>query len=641
MEATAKRAFTFCGASPSDNRFCEAKSDVLVDNLCSKLSEDFGERFIARKNVPVEQTWNLNALYPTTADFEEAKKRLAATVDDLKIRYESWLSNPITINACLKEYREILKQISDIDHYVELGLSVDQTESSQIKEYQKTSSFLAEIKAKLSFIDTEILLQPAEVLEEAAKDAEHRLYLQKLLKKKPHMLSKEAEAVIKNLSPALGLPYRMYDTVKFGDIHFKDIEYKGKKHSLTYNTFEGHLELEADTKLRRRAFKRFSKGLAKYQHTTAGLYNAQVTKEKTLANLRGYHSVFDFLLDDQEVSRVLYDRQIDIIMSDLAPHMRKYAKLLQKVHKLKQMTYADLKIDIDPNFAPSVTYDKAKAYILDGLSVLGEDYAKILKDAFEQRWIDYAENTGKSTGAFCASPYGHQSYILLSFNHKMNEVLTLAHELGHAGHFQMANNYQNILNADCSIYFVEAPSTTNEIIMENYLLKQAKDDRMKRWVLSQMVSKTYYHNFVTHLLEAAYQREVYKIIDAGGSVQADTLNNIYKKVLTDFWGDSIELTEGAELTWMRQPHYYMGLYSYTYSAGLTIGTQIARKILDEPQVAENWLKVLSLGGTKSSEELAQIAGVDITTDAPLKDTIAYIGSLIDEMEVLSKKLGDI
>ena len=161
---------------------------------------------------------------------------------------------------------------------------------------------------------------------------------------------------------------------------------------------------------------------------------------------------------------------------------------------------------------------------------------------------------------------------------------------------------------------------------------------MKRWVLSQMISKTYYHNFVTHLLEAAYQREVYKIIDQGGSVQADTLNSIYKKVLSDFWGDSVELTPGAELTWMRQPHYYMGLYSYTYSAGLTIGTQVARKILDQPEVADNWLKALSMGGSKTFSELAQMAGVDISTDAPLRDTIAYIGSLIDEMERLTKKL---
>ncbi len=596
------------------------------------------KKILTRKETPIEQTWDLSVLYASTQAFEEAKSNLKNTVTDFQHRYESWLSNPVTINACLGEYRAILKQISDIAHYAELGLSVDQTDSEQIAQYQKTGSFLAEIEAQLSFIETEILNQSDETLTEAAKDAEHGLYLSRLLKKKAHILSKDVEAAISGLGTALSVPYQMYDTVKFGDIHFKDIEYKGKVYPLTYNTFEGHLELEPDTKLRRKAFRRFSKGLAKYQHTTAGLYNAQVRKEKTLATLRGYDSVFDYLLDKQEVSRELYDRQIDVIMAELAPHMRRYAGLLQKTHGLKKMTYADLKIDLDPSYAPNITYNQAKEYILNGLSVLGSDYNKMLRAAFDDRWIDYAENQGKSTGAFCASPYGHTSFILLSFNQKMNEVMTLAHELGHAGHFQLANSHQNILNAECSLYFVESPSTTNEIIMENYLLKHAKDDRMKRWVLSQMISKTYYHNFVTHLLEAAYQREVYKIIDQGGSVQADTLNSIYKKVLSDFWGDSVELTPGAELTWMRQPHYYMGLYSYTYSAGLTIGTQVARKILDQPEVADNWLKALSMGGSKTFSELAQMAGVDISTDAPLRDTIAYIGSLIDEMERLTKKL---
>ena len=161
--------------------------------------------------------------------------------------------------------------------------------------------------------------------------------------------------------------------------------------------------------------------------------------------------------------------------------------------------------------------------------------------------------------------------------------------------------------------------------------------RFRRWVLSNTVGNTYYHNCVTHLLEAAYQREVYKIIDAGGSVQAETLSGIYQDVLTKFWGDDVELTEGAELTWMRQPHYYMGLYSYTYSAGLTIATKMAQRMLSEGESAvSDWKKALHAGSTVTPLEFAQIAGVDISTDKPLLDTIEYIGSLIDEICKLTK-----
>jgi oligoendopeptidase F len=218
----------------------------------------------------------------------------------------------------------------------------------------------------------------------------------------------------------------------------------------------------------------------------------------------------------------------------------------------------------------------------------------------------------------------------------MADVFTLAHELGHAGHFKACNSAQSVFDTDVSIYFVEAPSTMNELLMAHYLLKTSDDRRFRRWVLSCMIGNTYYHNFVTHLLEAAYQREVYRIVDEGGSVNAQTLNRIMKETLQKFWGDAVEIDDDAALTWMRQPHYYMGLYSYTYSAGLTVATQVCRRIETEGQCAvEDWKKVLSAGSTKDPAQLAALAGIDITTEKPLLDTIEYIGELISEIEALT------
>ena len=182
----------------------------------------------------------------------------------------------------------------------------------------------------------------------------------------------------------------------------------------------------------------------------------------------------------------------------------------------------------------------------------------------------------------------------------------------------------------------------NELLMANYLLKTSDDKRFRRWVLSSMINNTYYHNFVTHLREAWYQREVYKIIDAGGSVNAEVLSDIFRRNLKTFWGDAVVLNEGAELTWMRQPHYYMGLYSYTYSAGLTVATQAAARIKREGQPAvDDWKKVLDAGSTLDPAGLAALAGIDITTDKPLRDTIAYIGEIIDEICRLTEELDGI
>lgn len=222
----------------------------------------------------------------------------------------------------------------------------------------------------------------------------------------------------------------------------------------------------------------------------------------------------------------------------------------------------------------------------------------------------------------------------------MNEVFVLAHELGHAGHFKLAQAHQNILHSESSLYFVEAPSTMNEMLMAQYLLEQNSDDpRFKRWVLSSLISRTYYHNMVTHLLEAAFQREVYRCVDNGEHLTADKLNTLKRNVIEAFWGDEVNISSGAELTWMRQPHYYMGLYPYTYSAGLTIGTLMAQRIKEEGQAAiKDWLEVLKAGGSMSPLELTQIAGLDMSTDKPLKDTIQFIGSLVDEIENLTHEL---
>ena len=329
----------------------------------------------------------------------------------------------------------------------------------------------------------------------------------------------------------------------------------------------------------------------------------------------------------------MYDRQIDTIMNGLSPHMRRYARLKKKVLGLEEMTYPDLLVPLDSDYSPSVTWKECEEYAAEGLSIMGEDYVKMVHEAFEKRWFDYARNQGKSTGGFCASPYGKGSFILLSWNGRMSDVFTAVHELGHAGHFKAANSNQSILDTDVSSYFVEAPSTINELLLAHSLLKKSDDKRFKGWVLDNIINNTYYHNFVTHLLEAAYQREVYRLIDKGESVQAETLNSIYKSVLEKFWGDDVVLTEGSEHTWMRQPHYYMGLYSYTYSAGLTVATEVVKRIESEGENAvEDWKKVLKAGSTLSPLQLAQLGGVDISTSKPLVSTIETIGGYITELE---------
>ena len=597
----------------------------------------------SRKDVPVELTWDLSLIFPEEKDMWEALDKTKKDVAKFVDTYKGKLNTAENIVSCLDDREVIIQSVVRLWSYSGLAQEADYTDNDIRERNEKVGDEVTRMETDTAFVDSEILMAPDSVLEDAIRLAKGcRIYLQDLLARKAHMLSPETERALAALGRSLSVPYTIYNTMKLADISFEPFTVDGKEYPLGYSMYEDDYELEADTKVRRAAFRAFYDTLEKYKHTTAAAYNANVTYDKTMSELRGFKDVFDSLLFEQKVTREMYDRQIDVITERLAPHMRRYARLLAKKHGLDRMTFADLKIAVDPEYDPRVTIEESHKYIREGLSILGDDYVDMIDRAYSERWVDFARNIGKSTGGFCSDVYRQNSYILLTWNERMSDVFTLAHELGHAGQSLIGDASQSFYDCDPSVYLVEAPSTMNELLLANHLLNTSEDKRFRRWVLSSMVSNTYYHNFVTHLREAWYQREVYKIIDEGGSVNADILSDLFRKNLELFWGDDVEITKGAELTWMRQPHYYMGLYSYTYSAGLTVATQAMLRIREEGQTAvDDWKRFLAAGATKDPAGLALIAGCDISTDRPLNATIDYIGSLIDEICTLTEEIDGI
>ncbi|MDS3994392.1 oligoendopeptidase F [Staphylococcus capitis] len=592
-----------------------------------------------RKDVPKQETWDLKDLFINDEAFYETLNQVFKSSKEFNSKYKNQLTNIENVERALKDYEDILVQLDRLYNYPELRVSVDTSNEEAQKVNAKLNTMSGKIAGLLSFVDSEILVLSEETLNELQEKTNYPHFFKRLHDRKPYQLSTEVEQVLATLTPTLRSPFELYGTTKSLDIDFESFEHNGVTYPLDYATFENEYEDHPDAEFRRKSFKTFSDAIRKYQNTTAATYNMQVQQEKIEADLRGYDSVIDYLLQEQEVTRDMFDRQIDVIMSDLAPVMQKYAKIIQRVHGLDKMRFEDLKISIDPSYEPDISIETSKEYIYGALNVLGDDYVNMLETAYNNRWIDFAQNKGKETGAYCASPYFTHSYVFISWTGKMAETFVLAHELGHAGHFKLAQDHQNLLESEASMYFVEAPSTMNEMLMANYLFNSSNDPKFKRWVIGSILSRTYYHNMVTHLLEAAYQRKVYQLVDEGESLTAPILNKIMLDVYETFFGNVVEMTDGVELTWMRQPHYYMGLYSYTYSAGLTIGTVVSQKIKNEGQPAvDNWLNTLKAGGSMSPVELAQTAGVDITTEAPLKATIKYISELVDELERLTDEI---
>lgn len=597
----------------------------------------------ARKDVPVNETWDLSLIFAAEADFEAAVEKAKALADTLEKTYKNALTTPESIAECLALYEELEILLYQTTSYTSLAVSVDYTDTEAQKKDAKMTALAAEIGSRLSFIESEIADAPEELIRAAMdKTGRAKHYLAEILREKPHRLSAETEKVLAALSPVFNAPYDIYHMTKLADMKFGSFTVNGRKYPLGYSLFEDEYEYEADTDVRRAAFRAFSDKLREYENTTAATYNTYLTQQRIMAKQRGFADMFEADLFTDHVTREMYDRQIDLITEKLAPAMRKYARLVGKMNKLDRVTFADLKLPLDAEFDPRVTIGESREYVRSALSVLGQDYADMVDEAYDKRWIDFARNVGKETGGFCSSPYGCNSYILLSWNNRMADVFTIAHELGHAGHFRLCNGAQSLFDTNVSGYLIEAPSTMNELLLAQDLLRKNTDKRFRRWVLSSLIGHTYYHNFVTHLREAWYQREAMNIIEQGGAVNAETLSGIFRKNLETFWGDAVELTEGCELTWMRQPHYYMGLYSYTYSAGLTLATQAALNIAAEGESAvARWRAMLEAGSTRDPLGLAAIAGIDLSTPDALEHTIAYISGIIDEIAALTEEIDGI
>ncbi len=588
-----------------------------------------------RHEIDVQLTWNTNLIFPDNQAYKDALATYKKQVENFEASYKGKLTTLETIVAALKEYEGLAILESKLSHYAFLPLEVDKMNTELASLSNDFDLTIAYTIPKLSFLHTELSLLDQDVLESVITDQpQWKSYIQNIIRQKPYQLHPLQEELLANFAPTFGQPYNNYGVTKFEDMTFDSFEANGETLGNSYVLFENDYELSHDTEIRRNSAAGFYSTLKKYKNTTAATYLSHIKNEQIEARLRGFDNTIDFLLHSQNVSRDLFDRQIDVIMKELAPHMRRYVKLVAKAHGLDKITHADLKISLPSEYNQRITPEESKQFLIDCLGILGEDYVKMIEQSFDERWIDFAQNEGKATGGFCATLYDGPSYILLSWTGLMNEVLVLAHELGHAGHFQLAKK-QSVLSYEPSLYFIEAPSTANEVLTCNTLLKNNQDPDFQAYLISELISRTYFHNMVTHLLEAAFQREVYTRLDNDEYLNGDILCQIKLDIIKEFWGDDFEIGDDAGLIWMRQPHYYIGLYPYTYSAGLTIGTAMAKQLEENPEeVVEKWLETLSLGASLSAQDLAKHAGVDVSTDQPLKETIAYVGSLVDKLESL-------
>ena len=591
-----------------------------------------------RSEFPEKELWDLTALFDSKEKFLSSIDEVLEDIKFFKNKYENCLNTIVEFSTALMEIESIYIQMSRIDNYAFMPQTTDFSNEEFAQIAQFGSDFFTKASVELSFFDTALALASPAILDELENNPYFSAVIRQAKIRKKHLLNPEVEKAITNLQEILQSPQDIYTKMRAGDFAMNDFEVDGKTYNNSFVTYENFYQNHENADIREKAFRSFSKGLRKHQNTAAASYLAQVKSEKLIADMRGYDSVFDYLLADQEVDKKMFDRQIDLIMTEFAPVAQKYLKHVAKVTNLEKMTFADWKLDLDSELNPNVTIDQAYDLVMKSVMPLGQEYGDKIAPYQTERWVDFAANDFKDSGGYAADPYKVHPYILMSWTGRMSDVYTLIHEIGHSGQFIYSDSHQSYFNTHMSTYYVEAPSTFNELLLSDYLENQFENPRQKRFALAHRLTDTYFHNFITHLLEAAFQREVYNLIEYVYSFGAEKLNTITKDILTKFWGDAIEIDDDDALTWMRQSHYYMGLYSYTYSAGLVISTAGYLNLKDNPNGRKEWLSFLKSGGSKTPLDTALIIGADISTDQPLRNTIQFLNDTVDKIIAYTKEI---
>ncbi len=472
-----------------------------------------------RSQVKQEYTWNLDTLFTNDESCRRVIKEILeeskSFAEDHQGKLHKYSAEDLV--KAIRKFEALLARFYRTGSYTNLRTSTNMEDQEALRLSGEFSQTAAIAGANLQFFQDEIAALDAKKLDQAAELApEYKTFLADIAAFQKHRLDPKVENALAILSPSLELPSSVYRISKAADMRFPDFDYEGKAYPMSYVLYESHYCEVEDTGLRRAAFAAFSKHLKNYHNINATIYNAQVQKEKTYATMRGFDSVFDYLLFRQKVSRDQYDRHLDLTMERLAPIMQRWARLLQKKYKLDDMRYSDLKVVLMPDYNPAISVEEAVSHIDEAMQVMGEEYRDMVMRFKEERWVDFARNEGKSTGGFCTVPPKAQPYILLNWNDSLSELYTLAHELGHAAQGLLCEKHNSSLEADFTWYDVEAPSTFHEMLLSYSLIKKAEaegDDKKKARVLAAMIENTYYHNFVTHFLEAYYQREVYRLVD--------------------------------------------------------------------------------------------------------------------------------
>ncbi len=589
-----------------------------------------------RSEVPVEDTWATEDLFPTDEAWRqalgEAKDAGMALAD-----YEGRLGGDAgTLYAYLSEMERVDELFSRLGNYCARKADVDTRDPVYQAMRGEFARVAVAVRTAGSFETTEILAIPDETLERfyhVCPDLDrYRRYLTRIRRRKDHILSPAEEKLLAAAGEITGVADDVYSTFTNADLTFPDVvDSQGGVHTLTQATFVP-LEESPDRVLRKNAYEALYGRFAQYGNTTAALLNAQEKELRFFAEARKYESSLEAALDRTEVPVSVYHNLIETVHQNL-DKMHRYIRLRKKLLGYDELHFYDLYTQLVPGVDRYISFEEAKKTVYEALAPLGEDYRRILKEGFENRWIDVYPNVGKRSGAYSAGGAVHP-YVLLNHTGTLDNQFTLAHEMGHALHSYHSNRAQNPIDADYVIFVAEVASTCNEALLMEYLLGRTRDKKERAYLINHFLDQ-FRGTLYRQTMFAEFERTMGELVRQGKTLTAKLLTEEYGKLNRLYYGPDIVVDDQISVEWARIPHFYYNYYVFQYATGYSAAIALSRRILREGESAvKDYLRFLSGGSTKDPISLLRDAGVDMDSPAPVNQALQLFGELLDEMEAL-------
>ena len=501
----------------------------------------------------------------------------------------------------------------------------------------KAGAIAVQIESAFSFATPEILSIPEETLERFKTEEEglrvYDFYLSNILRRKPHILSAEIEELLADAGEMATSPDNIFSKFNNADIKFPEIkDDKGNMVRITHGRFIRFLE-SSDRRVREEAFKGVYEVYEGFKNTLAATFSSNVKQELFFSGARNYGSNLEMALDDVNVPVDVYTNLVDAVHDNIGL-MHRYVRLRKKLLGVDELHMYDLHTPIVQNAKIEIPFDEAKKIVAEGLKPLGEEYQAILQEGFNNRWIDIYENENKRSGAYSWGAYGTHPYVLLNYNATLDNVFTLAHEMGHAIHSYYSDKVQPYVYAAYKIFVAEVASTCNESLLIDHMLKNTEDKLQKAYLINHFLDD-FKSTLYRQTMFAEFEMITHKMVQEGQSLTAETLCKIYHDLNVLYYGDDIVIDSEIDMEWARIPHFYTAFYVYQYATGYSAAIALSRRILQEGQPAvDDYIRFLSGGYSNYPIELLKEAGVDMSTKDPVNQALKLFEELLDEMEEL-------